>query len=144
MITGTRSFLLAGILWGAACAPATTSGPTPAPCATPMMREVLYFGRAIDDTGLVSDSAWERFVAEVITPAFPEGFSVMSGVGQWRGADGKVISEPNKMVILARPGSPETEVTILRVAERYRAQFHQEAVMHEHSTTCITMIGGIP
>lgn len=142
MMARARTFLLAGIALSGACTPAAPAAPTPVDCRSRVSREVLYFGRLIGDTGMVSDSAWERFVAEVITPAFPEGFSVMSGVGQWRGADGKVISEPNKMVIFATPGSPETEAALLRIGERYRTLFGQEAVLHEHSPTCTTLIDG--
>lgn len=140
MTVQARITMMAGVVSAMGCAAATAGGPTPVPCGAPVMREVLYLGRLIGDTGMVSDSAWEQFVAEVVTPAFPDGFSVVSGVGQWRGADGKIISEPNKMVIFSTPGSAETEAAILRIGAEYRIRFHQEAVLHEHSSTCVTLI----
>lgn len=42
----------------------------------------LYFGRNIGDTAVVSDSAWQLFVRETVTPAFPEGSTVWEAAGR--------------------------------------------------------------
>jgi len=136
------SILLAGL---GACAPATASGPAPAPCGpgmSSMVRDVLYFGRSIPGGGIVSDSAWTKFVAEVITPAFPDGFTVTSGIGQWRDSGGIVASEASMIVTITHAESGDDEAAVLGLGERYRVIFHQEAVMHEHSKVCVSFVGG--
>ena len=136
------SILLAGL---GACAPATASGPAPAPCGPgmkPMVRDVLYFGRSIPGGGTVNDSAWTKFVAEVITPAFPDGFTVTSGMGQWRDAGGNIVSESSMIVTITRPDTGDNEAAVLGLGERYRVIFHQEAVMHEHANVCVSFVGG--
>jgi hypothetical protein len=35
---------------------------------------------------MVSDDAWEKFLAEVVTPLFPDGFTILGGRGQYREA----------------------------------------------------------
>ena len=127
------------------CAPASPTGPRPAPCpagASAMIRDVLYFGRSIPGGGVVSDSAWTRFVADVITPAFPEGFTVTSGTGQWQEAGGQVVSEPSMIFSVLHPDTQEAEAKVTGIGERYRVQFRQEAVLHEHTMACMDLIDG--
>jgi hypothetical protein len=107
-----------------------------------MVREALYFGRSIPGGGEVSDSAWKAFLAEVVTPAFPDGFSIQEGSGQWRGADGTIASEEGFIFTVHHPESDGGEAKVLRIAERYRVIFHQEAVLHEHSMVCAQFISG--
>jgi hypothetical protein len=127
-----------------ACAPRPGS-PVPLRCpagASEMVRDVLYFGRSIPGGGEVTDSAWRAFLAEVVTPAFPDGLTVTEGTGQWRGADGKVISERNEILTLLHSGSEADEAKVLQIAERYRTTFRQEAVLHEHSMVCVSFEKG--
>jgi hypothetical protein len=62
--------LLAGC---AAASPHATIAPEPDASEQPttMMSERLFFGRIIPSGGIVSDSAWAIFLAEVVTPRFP-------------------------------------------------------------------------
>jgi hypothetical protein len=138
-----RAAIVSLLLLG--CAPATPTWPHPAPCpagATTMVRDVLYFGRSIPGGGMVSDAEWSRFVAEVITPAFPEGFTVTSGTGQWQDAGGNVVSEPSMILSVLHPETQEAEAKVTGIGERYRVQFRQEAVLHEHMTACMDLIDG--
>ncbi len=38
---------------------------------TPLVRDVVYFGRNRPDGGVVSDAEWQGFLDEVVTPRFP-------------------------------------------------------------------------
>jgi hypothetical protein len=134
------SFALIALL--AACAPPPAT-PAPLRCpagASEMAKEVLYFGRSIPGGGEVSDSAWQVFLSEVITPAFPDGFSILEGRGQWRGADGSIASEAGLIFIVHHPVNGAESAKVLQIAERYRVVFHQEAVLHEHSMVCANFI----
>jgi len=136
---------LLALLAGCAGTPGVTITPDPCPhIGRRTIRDVLYFGRSIPGGGIVTDSAWARFVAEVITPAFPEGFTVTSGTGQWRGADGNVISEQTSIVTILHPETQEAEAAVIGIGERYRVHFRQEAVLHEHHWLCTSLIDGTP
>jgi hypothetical protein len=131
------------LLTAVACTPATLGTPNPVPCSASesrWIRDVLYLGRSIPGGGTVTDADWDRFVAEVLSPAFPEGFTVVHGVGQWRSADGSVGSEPSLIVTVLHPDTPEAEAKVLGVGARYRERFRQEAVLHERHGACVTFI----
>lgn len=140
-----RRLATAALIFVVGCAPAPPAGTHPAPCptgATAMVRDVLYFGRSIPGGGMVSDAEWTRFVAEVITPMFPEGFTVTSGTGQWQEAGGNVVSEPSMILSVLHPDTQEAEAKVTGIGERYRVAFRQEAVLHEHAMACMDLIDG--
>lgn len=47
----------------------------------------------------MSDDDWKTFLAEVVTPLFPGGFTALTGIGQYREKSGKIISEPSEVLI---------------------------------------------
>ena len=77
---------------------------------------------------MVSDSAWAAFVRDVVTPRFPQGFSVFRGDGQWRYANGNIAKEPTMVLELIHVPDATTEARVAEIAEHYRKQFDQEAV----------------
>ena len=114
------------VLAAASCTQAATST-QPAPSSTQVI-DRLSFGRNIPTGGTVSDSAWYAFLDEVVTPRFPDGFSVLRGEGQWRYADGRIEREGGFILELFHaPGSPP-DSTFEAIAREYMRRFNQEAV----------------
>src|SRR5215218_2105394 len=62
-------------------------------------RTELYFGRSRPDGSMVSDEEWNKFLNDIVTPRFPDGFTVLDGLGQYKDRAGKVIKEPSKVLI---------------------------------------------
>jgi hypothetical protein len=91
--------------------------------------ERLYFGRNIGDTAVVTDSAWAKFVHEVITPAFPEGATVWDAAGQWRAPDGTVVREKSFVVELLHLVTPDVEKRVTQVMAEYKRRFAQQSVL---------------
>lgn len=89
----------------------------------------LYLGRLIGDTGMVSDSAWNVFLKDVVTPRFPNGLTVYRADGQWRDAKGSIIREPALVLELMHVPDAATEARVAEVAEAYKKTFAQDAVM---------------
>src|SRR5215212_7680869 len=58
----------------------------------------LYFGSARPDGTFVTATEWSEFLAEVITPRFPDGLTVISGMGQWQEEDSDIIQERSQLV----------------------------------------------
>jgi hypothetical protein len=90
----------------------------------------LYFGRSIGAIETVSDSSWSTFLREVVTPLFPNGFSVWRGEGQWKGSDGTIVREESFILEIIHPiDVTEADAAIEQIAAEYKRQFHQEAVL---------------
>ncbi|AHG89160.1 Protein of unknown function DUF3574 [Gemmatirosa kalamazoonensis] len=91
--------------------------------------ERLYFGRNIGDTATVSDSAWTRFVHEVITTNFPEGATIWDAAGQWRDPSGATVRERSFVVELVHLVTPDVESRVTRVMDEYKRRFAQQSVL---------------
>ena len=103
-----------------------------------LIRDTLYFGLGMPDGGTVGDDAWQRFVDQVLAPAFPGGFTVVQAQGRWRGADDSIRSEPSRLVIVLHEDDAGSRAAVERVAESYRRTFRQESVLRERSAACVT------
>src|ERR1700720_3138159 len=93
------TFLVLFLLLLAGCAvPAADLPPSACllPTQKPMLVVELFFGRNIPGRSPVSEAEWADFVARVITPNFPDGFTVFNGaLGQSRDPQsGTIVREP--------------------------------------------------
>jgi hypothetical protein len=110
-------------------ATAATAGKCPLPSERPMLEVQLLFGRDIPGGGTVSDAQWSDFAATIVTPKFPDGFSVTDSKGQWRDKQtGKIIREPSEVVVIVTAEEPTLESKIQKIVDAYRARFHQQSV----------------
>jgi hypothetical protein len=140
-VRGYGGTTVLAILLSSACAAGSTSAPSPAPsCAlgdTVLVRETLYFGRNRPGGGTVSDDEWKSFLAEVVTPRFPEGLTVLHATGQWKGAGGLVEEERSEVVTVFHPDTDTARRSVQEVALEYKRRFRQEAVLRESEATCV-------
>ena len=84
----------------------------------------LLFGRE-----RVNEARWQRFVADVITPRFPDGLTVYDARGQWR-APGmrRGIRQRTKVVMIAMPPDAGNEARLQQIIDAYKARFRQLSV----------------
>lgn len=94
-------------------------------------RTELYFGRSIPGGGAVSDTEWDTFLAEVVTPRFPDGFTVLKASGHYREQSGKIITEPSEVIVFLYPGNRRmsSRRKIEEIRRHYARQFKQESVL---------------
>jgi hypothetical protein len=121
----------------AGCSRATvTTGPAgAATVASTVVIDRLGFGRDIPTGGTVSDSAWHKFLDEVVTPRFPGGFSVTRTEGQWRYGDGRIQREDGFALDLFHTlGATPPDSTLEAIAREYIRRFNQEAVARTRFT----------
>ena len=104
----------------------------------PAIQEVLYFGTQTPSSH-VTQEEWEQFLAEVVTPRFPEGLSSWSASGQWRSASGQIVREPSYVVSLIHPDDPTAHRAIQEITSAYKTRFQQEAVLRISSSTCMSL-----
>lgn len=114
------------VLAAAGCA-----GPSfePTPGTQTLVRSELYFGRLRPDGTVVSDAEWRTFVAEEITPRFPDGFTVFDALGQYRGRDGQIVSEPTKVLLIVHGPDARLRGSVQELRDLYRRLFQQESVL---------------
>ena len=116
------------VLAAAGCA---GHGPSfePTPGTRALVRSELYFGRLRPDGTVVSDAEWRTFVAEEITPRFPDGFTVFDALGQYRGRDGQIVSEPTKVLLIVHGPDARLRGSVQELRDLYRRLFQQESVL---------------
>jgi hypothetical protein len=94
-------------------------------------RTELYMGMSIPGGAMVSDSQWEEFLSNVVTPLFPDGFSVLTGRGQYREASGTIAKEPSHVLVFlyARAKRKDAGAKIESIRNEYKKRFAQESVL---------------
>jgi len=94
-----------------------------------LTRTELYFGLSKPNGAYISETDWQAFADSVITPAFPLGSTIVNGSGQWLGNNGRLISEPSKVLIVFSKMTKTQSRKIEQVRQQYKTLFKQEAVM---------------
>jgi len=97
--------------------------------------ESLYFGRHAPD-GEVRQEQWDAFLAQTVTPNFPQGLTSWQAYGQWRAADGTAIRENTWVLQLALAEADGQDGRVAEIIQRYRADFKQEAVLRIRQSAC--------
>ena len=120
----TSRLLLLSLLWLGGCA--THFGGSQA-----MLRTELYFGLTWPDGRLITDGQWQAFLDTCISPRFPAGLSVVPARGQWQMADGTVVQEGSRLVVLLHDA--RRRAALDTIVEAYKARFEQEAVLRVSS-----------
>jgi hypothetical protein len=110
--------------------------PSCPPRLAPMVKAELFLGRNIGATEGVSDAVWQSFLNEEITPRFPDGFTVLSSDGQWRGPDGRIVMERGLVLSVVTARIAEDRVKLDEIRSAYRARFMQDAVLMAETPAC--------
>jgi uncharacterized protein DUF3574 len=99
------------------------------PVENAVLADRLFCGRTIPGGGVVSDEDWNAFVADFVTPRYPQGLTIWRADGQWREKDGSLAREPVMIIEILHPISLEDDRKINDIAVEYKSRFHQEAVL---------------
>ena len=126
--------LLAALL---SCGCAVTPAVRCAGGQEPAIQELVYFGAQTPD-GEVTAGQWTSFLAEVVTPRFPAGFTTWEADGQWRSADGSLTREPARVLNLVHAGDPIPESAVIAIIEAYKTRYRQEAVLRVRAPVCVS------
>ncbi len=98
----------------------------------------LYFGRSIAGGGAVSDKDWRKFLDEVASPAFPDGFTATDAEGRYLDrSTGISISEPSKVLTIVVTDLLGLEERVGRLIDSYKRRFEQQSVLRVDREACI-------
>ena len=97
----------------------------------------LFFGRNVGDAEGVSEEDWAEFLADTVTPRFPDGLSVFDAAGQWRDSEGLIVRERSKMVLILAEPSSDAVGLLDEISEEYKRRFMQESVLRVTDSACV-------
>jgi hypothetical protein len=101
-------------------------------------RTELYFGLSKADGSIISDADFGRFVDQEVTPRFPDGLTLLSGLGQFKNSAGVITREPSRILILFYPlGDKENNKKLEAIRSAYKTTFQQESVLRADEQSCI-------
>jgi hypothetical protein len=110
--------------------------------AEPFIRTELFFGSNKPDGTVVTEQQFARFLDLEITPRFPDGLTLLTGLGQFRGSSGTIERERSMLLILLYPRATAraSGVKIEEIRTAYKAQFNQESVLRadERLPECVS------
>ena len=98
----------------------------------------FFFGLSQGDGGTISEEQWREFLADTVTPRFPDGLTVISGNGQWRDSSGEVLREGSKLLVIYAPRGEDGRRAIDEISEEYERRFDQESVLRVIGSACVS------
>ena len=107
------------------------------PPLEPWTQVELYFGRDLGGEAVVSDEAFRQFLAETVTPLFPDGLSVVEVAGQFRDSKGAIVREPTKLLIILVPDAAAVAPDVETIVAAYKERFDQQSVLHAEQPVCV-------
>ncbi|MBR0680712.1 DUF3574 domain-containing protein [Roseomonas eburnea] len=87
----------------------------------------------------MSEAEWRAFLADTVTPAFPDGLTAFDGAGQWRNREGRIAQERSKALVVVLPGATaeQARARIRPIEEAWKARFHQQSVLTLYRAACV-------
>ena len=132
-----RLLVAAALLALAACTPPPQTAASA--CATPLrpaLQVDLYFGRETDKGREISEADWASFLAEEVTPRFPDGLSVINVAGQARHPAGHIERERTKLLIVVVFDAPAHRPKVQAIVETYSRRYGQHSVFRVEHPVC--------
>ncbi|MGY4533138.1 hypothetical protein ACVW0Y_002268 [Pseudomonas sp. TE3786] len=81
-----------------------------------MQRTELYFGA-------IATPQWQQFLAQEVTPRFPDGLSWYDVNGQWRGPSGQPEKLPSRIVLLIHADNPGNRQALADIGRLFKQRF---------------------
>lgn len=106
--------------------------------ATAMTRLELMFGMSRRGGRGIGDQEWRVFLAEEVTPRFPDGLTVLPGYGQWRNSGQKVTREPMRLLLIVFEPAVDSETRIEAIRAAFKRRFQQDSVLRVDSPACVS------
>jgi Protein of unknown function (DUF3574) len=99
-------------------------------------RTELFFGLRKSNGIEVNSSEFQRFLDREVTPRFPDGFTVISGQGQFKDTRGVILQERSKLLILLYPIAATSNQQIEQIRKAYVMAFQQQSVLRADNLSC--------
>lgn len=108
------------------------------PGEQPLLNDLLYFGLSIPNGGVVSHQQWDNFLHDIVTPKFPDGFTVLDAKGQWLSSTGDITKENSRVLSIIYTDNKTNRSAINHIKKQYVITFNQESVLNTRQMVCAT------
>ncbi len=126
----------AALLTLAACTPPQMASSSCAAPLKPALEVDLYFGGDAGNGRAVSEAEWAAFMAEEVTPRFPDGLSVLDVAGQYREPSGRMVRERTKLLVVVVFDAPAHRPKVQAVVDAYNRRHSQNNVFRTEHMVC--------
>ncbi len=106
------------------------------PASQLFARTELFFGLSKPNGTAVQNAEFQQFLNREVTPRFPDGFTVLSGQGQFKDASGVIIKERSQLLILLNPIAASNNQKIEEIRKAYIKAFQQQSVLRTDELSC--------
>jgi Protein of unknown function (DUF3574) len=106
------------------------------PDGKPVVRTELFFGLRRPDGSEVNNAEFKQFLDHEVTPRFPDGFTLVSGQGQFKNTSGSIQKEQSRLLIILYPVTAARSQQIERIRKAYTMAFHQQLVLRTDELSC--------
>ena len=101
----------------------------------------MYFGLSCplpSVTVFVGNQEFCGFVLDEIIPRFPDGFTILDGMGTWKNKAGEIIHENCKIVCLVVNSweNADVQLKIYDIRNKYCERYNQGSVLVTVSALC--------
>jgi Protein of unknown function (DUF3574) len=100
-------------------------------------RTELFFGSEKPDGSSVSETQFRSFVDRVVTPRFPDGLTLLTGYGQFKNENGKIVKERSFVLVLLHQDK-EANAKLEAIRTEYKRAFRQESVLRVDDTARVS------
>ena len=102
-----------------------TPSPTPLSAASApatLQRTELFFGG-------IAATSWNEFLADTVSPRFPDGFTWFDSHGQWQTPKGEIGRQDSRVLVILHASTVEKDRLIEEVREQFKQRFHEMSVL---------------
>lgn len=89
----------------------------------PAVRTEIFCGFSTP-RATVTDREFRDFLDRSVTPRFPDGYTVQSAEGLWKGS-----GEPSRILVIVHPDTADASGKIELIRKEYKFRFDQESVL---------------
>ncbi|MGH8474934.1 MAG: DUF3574 domain-containing protein, partial [Methylococcales bacterium] len=102
-------------------------------------RTELFFGlsRAAPDPD-ITEAQFQGFIDTKVTPRFPDGLTLLSGIGQFKDSAGTTVQEGSKLLILLYPFNKQNNLAVEDIRTDYKQDFKQQSVLRLDERSCVS------
>ena len=101
------------------------------------VQSTLYFGLSTPNGKGISEQQWTRFLAEVVTPRFPDGLTVFTAYGQGATNPSHPTGETTKVLLIVHPDTRAAIGRVDKIAGEFRRRFGQTPFRTEQRVTIV-------
>jgi len=118
------------------------NGAEPASCnhnaGSMYSRTELFFGLSKPSHPYVNDYQFQDFLDTEVTPRFPDGLTLLTGIGQYQDESSNIVQEKSRVLILLYPYSQEKSDAVDEIRTAYVNRFNQMGVLRVDGESCVT------